>query len=60
MKIPNKLKISFPRYEEMGFNLTSDTNKKGGDKCFITVNNPTDWPKEQGHIESYHEPIVKG
>ena len=42
----------------MGHHFLSD--KKDEKTCFITVNNPTDWPRENSHIDSYYEPMVRG
>ena len=42
----------------MGYHFVS--GKKDEKTCFITVNNPNDWPKENSHIDSYYEPMVRG
>ena len=42
----------------MGHHFLSD--KKDEKTCFITVNNPNDWPINNSHIDSYYEPMVRG
>jgi translation elongation factor EF-4 len=48
------------KYEEMGHSFLNAKGIKDEDRCFITVNNPNDWPSQQSQIDSYYEPMVKG
>ena len=58
MYLHENLTELFLRYEQMGHHFLSD--KKDEKTCFITVNNPNDWPRENSHIDSYYEPMVRG
>ena len=46
----------FSRYQEMGHDFI-DGGKK--EDSYIVLDNPTKWP-DYSHIDSYHEPMVKG